>query len=192
MKLIKLQCPACGASFNVDADHRSKVFCQYCGSPIILDNESININLNYIDVAKVKEADFNREVYQAQQALNELEYRNAQQEYEQWRTDKYLPWKTISIYLSTIPFAIAFLLYTLSEKMHIISDEGKLFTALLFINLLLWTGGVVSLSVGYFIMRKNNPMVKYNKKKKAAREEELRLKEKKMKFDAKYNNNNDG
>ena len=45
MKLVKLECPNCKAPLEIDQD-RLFVFCQYCGTKILLDDEEQRININ--------------------------------------------------------------------------------------------------------------------------------------------------
>jgi len=65
--MVVLKCPACGAKLsNVDAKLDS-FFCMYCGSQIINDDNkhyTIDINQNYrkVDEARLKEAEYNREI----------------------------------------------------------------------------------------------------------------------------------
>lgn len=45
MKLIKLQCPNCNSPLEAESG-RGMMFCQYCGTKIMLDDGSRNININ--------------------------------------------------------------------------------------------------------------------------------------------------
>ena len=188
MKLIKLTCPACEASLEADIENRDILFCPYCGTKIMLDDESLNINLNYTDVAKAKETDFKRETYYRQRSIEELEYERTLQEYEKWKKNTYDPWRKNSILLSTIPLAVAILLQMFSEKMHLISQEGFIYNIGYSISALLWVGGFFSLIIGHFIMKGSNPMRKYEKKQERMRKEELYLREKQIEYEAKYSN----
>ena len=81
MKVISVQCPSCGAALSIE-EGRTKCFCQYCGTPITVDDGSININqhveqnINYKgehasiirDEAKLKELELER-------LRTELEYK---------------------------------------------------------------------------------------------------------------------
>lgn len=60
MKLITLMCPNCKSPLDVDAEtDRKTIYCQYCGSPVYIDDESININakidhtIRHVDDAKI-------------------------------------------------------------------------------------------------------------------------------------------
>ena len=64
MKLINLRCSNCGADLQVDPD-RKQVFCSYCGTKLLVDDETINITNRFVDEARLKEAEVR---------LKELEY----------------------------------------------------------------------------------------------------------------------
>ena len=64
MKLINLRCKNCGAELQLDAE-KKQAFCSYCGTRLLLDDESINITNRFVDEARVKEAEVR---------LKELEY----------------------------------------------------------------------------------------------------------------------
>ena len=56
MKIIPVECPKCGASFEID-EGRKTCFCQYCGTKIAIDdgiNRTVNTNI-IRDEAKIKE-----------------------------------------------------------------------------------------------------------------------------------------
>ena len=58
MKLIELKCPNCGAPTQVDMS-RAFCFCQYCGTKMLIDKETIHIKdtKHIIDEAKIREAE---------------------------------------------------------------------------------------------------------------------------------------
>ena len=58
--LIALRCPRCGADINV-ADDREFIFCEYCGSKILLDNDH-EYTIHTIDEAKIRKVEADREV----------------------------------------------------------------------------------------------------------------------------------
>ncbi|MBQ8305372.1 MAG: NINE protein [Blautia sp.] len=64
MKLISLRCTSCGAELEVDPE-RSVVFCSYCGTKLLIDDESIRITNRIVDEARLREAEVR---------LKELEY----------------------------------------------------------------------------------------------------------------------
>ena len=65
MKLITLECPNCHASLEVDGD-MSVAYCQYCGTKLLLADESIKINAtinhNIRDETKIQELKTKQEV----------------------------------------------------------------------------------------------------------------------------------
>lgn len=66
MNMIKLQCPGCGATLEVD-DSRQYCFCSYCGTKIMVQNENEYI-YRRIDEAEVAQAETDRMI-----RLRELE-----------------------------------------------------------------------------------------------------------------------
>ena len=66
MKLISLTCSKCGATMEVDAD-RKECFCTFCGTKLMIADETININQQFIDEARLREAEVR---------MKELEYQH--------------------------------------------------------------------------------------------------------------------
>ncbi len=72
MKIMKLDCPYCGASINLDSDDRKECFCSYCGRKVYIDDEvsrseyketkenTVNINhrkeARYVNEAELQKA----------------------------------------------------------------------------------------------------------------------------------------
>ena len=86
MKTVDLKCPNCGASVDYD-EGMTKVFCRYCGTPVIIDDESVRINVTnrIVDEARVRELDLEAQ---------KLEYhRSEMAEYK----EKEAEWKKIAI-----------------------------------------------------------------------------------------------
>lgn len=62
MKIYQLNCPACGATVEIEQDKKS-LFCKYCGNQIHIDDgverveiiKNINYHKVYTDEAKIKE-----------------------------------------------------------------------------------------------------------------------------------------
>jgi hypothetical protein len=52
-KILKLECPNCRASLEF-TEKRDNMFCQYCGTKIMIDNDNEHI-FRYIDESKIKE-----------------------------------------------------------------------------------------------------------------------------------------
>lgn len=76
MKFIKLKCPSCNASLEIN---ESIVFCKYCGAKLLLDDEAKNVNFTYrkIDEARIKENERKENI-----KLKELEYQEKEKERE--------------------------------------------------------------------------------------------------------------
>ena len=86
MNIISVRCPSCGASLNIE-EGRTRCFCQYCGTPIAIDDGSVNVNqhieqkISYTgdhisiirDEAKLKELEI-------EQLRAELEYKKFERE----------------------------------------------------------------------------------------------------------------
>lgn len=54
MKLVNLKCPECGAQLKVDPN-RQFVYCEYCGTKILLDKEEKTTRI--IDEAAIRKAE---------------------------------------------------------------------------------------------------------------------------------------
>ena len=59
MKIIKLECPGCGAIFNSNSDN-DQCICEYCGTKILLHNEDKK-EFVFRDVAKLRELELREE-----------------------------------------------------------------------------------------------------------------------------------
>ena len=46
MRLIHMKCPDCGSVLEIDAEGKPVLFCQYCGSKLLIDDESRKIQLD--------------------------------------------------------------------------------------------------------------------------------------------------
>lgn len=55
IKFVAVKCPACGANLDIE-DGRKQIFCSYCGTKIIVDNENEYIYRN-IDEASIKKTE---------------------------------------------------------------------------------------------------------------------------------------
>ena len=58
VKFISVKCPECGASLPIE-EGREKMFCSYCGTPVIMTNENEHI-IRHVDEAGVKRAETDR------------------------------------------------------------------------------------------------------------------------------------
>ena len=46
MRLIHMKCPDCGSILDVDPNGKPVLFCQFCGSKLLIDDESQNIHID--------------------------------------------------------------------------------------------------------------------------------------------------
>ncbi len=74
LSLISVKCPECGASLNIE-EGRSQVFCSYCGTKIIINNENEFI-YRTIDEAEIKKAETDRILKLREIELNEKKHEN--------------------------------------------------------------------------------------------------------------------
>lgn len=114
MKMYLLKCPNCDATLEVEPD-RKMLFCSYCGSKIIVDDEvkrveitkNINYHETYTDEAKIKETSSKEKI-----RLQEMEYADK----EKKRNDK-------AIFIS-IGFLILIMLFAFGMS-HYHSEKNK-------------------------------------------------------------------
>ena len=86
MKMYQLNCPACGATVEIEQDRKS-MFCSYCGSKIYMDDgvkrveitKNINYHQTYTDEAKIREHERKEKIQ-----LKQFEY----EEREKKRNDR--------------------------------------------------------------------------------------------------------
>ncbi len=64
MELINLRCANCGAELEIEPG-KKQLYCSYCGSKLLLQDETIHITNRIVDEARIKEAEVR---------LRELEY----------------------------------------------------------------------------------------------------------------------
>jgi DNA-directed RNA polymerase subunit RPC12/RpoP len=69
IKVISIKCPECGASLSVEST-REFLFCQYCGTKVMLNNENEHI-YRTIDEAGIKQAETDRMVKMRQLDMEE-------------------------------------------------------------------------------------------------------------------------
>ena len=129
-KLIKLKCTSCNANLSIDGK-RDFLFCEYCGTILIIDNENEYIH-RYIDDADVKRAETEQLV-----KLKELEIEEKKAE-QCKQVFKYLLLFSMFIFLyplivyiikiinSLIPWSLGLLfLYFLGKKFGIVKKTNK-------------------------------------------------------------------
>lgn len=60
MKTVALTCPNCGAQIQMP-DGRTRCFCTYCGTQVVLDDEGVHVHVHTHDEAELKRLEFERE-----------------------------------------------------------------------------------------------------------------------------------
>ena len=108
MKMYQLNCPACGATVEIEPN-RKTMFCSYCGCQIYVDDgikrveitKNINYHKTYTDEAKIREHERKEKIQ-----LKQMEY----EEREKKRNDK-TAFACIGILflISALCFGISFL-----------------------------------------------------------------------------------
>ena len=69
MHMRTCNCPNCNANLTIEDDNRDFAFCQYCGTKIMLDDYRSTQRI--VDEAKIKQAEFDREIRLKELALQE-------------------------------------------------------------------------------------------------------------------------
>lgn len=84
MKLQTMKCPNCDAPFSIDTDKNTTFFCPYCGTKIVLNDDTSRFEINYsqtnrnIDEAQIRRVDAEKEV---ELKRLELELKKSRQQY---------------------------------------------------------------------------------------------------------------
>ncbi|MBR4446091.1 MAG: TM2 domain-containing protein [Solobacterium sp.] len=109
MKLIKMTCPSCGANLELQTDN-AVAFCQYCGAKLMLDDESVNVNITnrFVDEAQIKALDLEKQRFETEQE----KYKDYLEKENEWKKILYM-WLGAS--------AATFFFYTLFQNVPIIS-----------------------------------------------------------------------
>ena len=58
MKTINVKCPNCGADLQFE-EGGTNYFCQYCGSPVHIDDESLRIRI--VDEAALRKVELEKQ-----------------------------------------------------------------------------------------------------------------------------------
>ena len=98
MKLINLRCANCGAELQIDAE-RKQAFCTYCGTKLLVDDESIHITNRIIDEARLKEAEIR---------LKELEYQHEKELREETIRQEQKKSERISVIVFLIALVVSY------------------------------------------------------------------------------------
>lgn len=130
MKMYQLNCPACGATVEIEQDRKS-CYCSYCGSKIYMDDgvkrveitKNINYHKTYTDEARIRESE-------AQERMQDKKYAADKEKWE--RKEKS---KSKAALRSFLVVAIAVVVYLLvfggyfgSEKRESEEQEKELQT----------------------------------------------------------------
>lgn len=68
-----VKCPECDANLPIE-EGRERVFCSYCGTPVIITNENEKV-IRHIDEAKIKRAETDRMIQLEQLELEKKRLR---------------------------------------------------------------------------------------------------------------------
>lgn len=151
MKFYSLKCPQCGADIDIEED-RKMIFCQYCGSKIVIDDEVNRSEITHVirDEAKI------------QAAANELKELELEREWQENRKKSIRRWPRFCIVLFVFG-AIVLLISTLTG--HGIDDDDGFWIS--FVGLFSIEIAAVVLiygGLGYFIS-----LLSHNKRRKKRR-----------------------
>lgn len=76
VKLVPIQCPACGANISYE-DGRKVLYCSYCGAKIVVDQYNENEHIyRHIDDADIKRAETDRMVQMRELDFEEADHGN--------------------------------------------------------------------------------------------------------------------
>lgn len=70
-----VKCPSCGADLPVE-EGREKIFCSFCGTPIVITNENEHI-YRHIDEAGIKQAETDRMIRLKELEIEEAKYKQS-------------------------------------------------------------------------------------------------------------------
>ena len=140
MKLIEMKCPGCGASLQAE-EGRKTIYCQYCGTPVQVDDESLRIHVTktYVNEAAVRSIDLERQKFETETRQKETEMAELKQKKEEWT-------RYMMMYLGAL--AVCFFLYMILENVRFLNTILSALT-----GVILLFGGV-----GLYLLRpvKNN------------------------------------
>ena len=83
MKLIKLECPNCHAALEVDGE-RETAYCQYCGTKLLLDDETIKVHTTIRDEAEIERVKSRRDIELAKLKFKKKQYEDERRPFKIW------------------------------------------------------------------------------------------------------------
>lgn len=75
MKLISLKCPECKADLNIE-EGRKICYCQYCGTKILIDDNSSTNTYRKVDEARIKEAEVDKAIRLKELEIEQMKLQN--------------------------------------------------------------------------------------------------------------------
>lgn len=99
MKLISLKCPECKADLNIE-EGRKMCYCQYCGTRILIDDNSSTRTYRKIDEARIKEAEVDKAIRLKELEIEQMKLQN--EERTRNRTRKFMMTMGISSFILAI------------------------------------------------------------------------------------------
>ena len=125
MKLIEMKCPGCGAALQAE-EGRKTIYCQYCGTPVQVDDESLRIHVTntYVNEAAVRSVDLERQKFETETRQRENEQAELNQKKAEWT-------RYMIMYLGAL--GIAFFLYTLLAGVRFIGPVLEALTGVIMV-----------------------------------------------------------
>ena len=75
MVVINLKCPSCGAELQLNAD-REVMYCSYCGSKILLKQDSVEHIYRTVDEVALKEIELQKYIIEGKKKAKEVRKKN--------------------------------------------------------------------------------------------------------------------
>lgn len=99
MKLISLKCPECKVDLNIE-EGRKICYCQYCGTKILIDDNSSTRTYRKIDEARIKEAEVDKAIRLKELEIEQMKLQN--EERTRNRTRKFMMTMGLSSFVLAI------------------------------------------------------------------------------------------
>ena len=127
MKLISLKCPECKADLNIE-EGRTMCYCQYCGTRILIDDNSSTRTYRKIDEARIKEAEVDKAIRLKELEIEQMKLQN--EERTRNRTRKFMMTMGISSFILAI-FCL-FLSYITKEGLFLMVGVFAILLGMMF------------------------------------------------------------